>query len=323
MSEDKKTKVLLFGLGAIGGFYAFICGRNDDVVLSVAARSNYEAVKANGLKIESEGHGSHKVRIDHVLHTPSEAGHRFDYIVCAHKAVNPSATPPLFKDVADEKTTFVLIQNGVGNEEPFREVFPKSTIITCVTWTGAVQKTSGVISHGENEGLEIGLYQNPDVDQTTEKARLDRFAEMMKKGRTTYSIEENIQVKRWEKCVWNAAWNPITTLTQVDTQTWLHSSPEAMATTRQLWHEMIDVAKRCDVPLEHELVDRLMEKILSMKGVFSSMYVDSQAGRPMEVDVILGTAVRKAKELKMEVPVLNAIYAMTAAVDQRITTNLK
>jgi len=45
--QQKKTTVLLYGLGAIGSFYAFILSRNDDVVLDVVARSNYEAVKQN------------------------------------------------------------------------------------------------------------------------------------------------------------------------------------------------------------------------------------------------------------------------------------
>ena len=68
---------------SIGGFYGFILGRNEGVSLSVVARTNYESVKANvagprlstfysiadvdlqGLRIESENHGSHMVQIDH------------------------------------------------------------------------------------------------------------------------------------------------------------------------------------------------------------------------------------------------------------------
>ena len=42
----KEIKVLLYGLGAIGSFYAFILSRNKTVVLDVVARSNHEAVKS-------------------------------------------------------------------------------------------------------------------------------------------------------------------------------------------------------------------------------------------------------------------------------------
>jgi ketopantoate reductase len=47
---------------SIGSFYAFILSRNENVRLSVVARSNYEAVKANGFKIVSENHGEHTVK---------------------------------------------------------------------------------------------------------------------------------------------------------------------------------------------------------------------------------------------------------------------
>jgi ketopantoate reductase len=49
----------------IGGFYAYVLGKNEDVSLSVIARSNYDAVKERGLHIDSEIHGKQKVNIDH------------------------------------------------------------------------------------------------------------------------------------------------------------------------------------------------------------------------------------------------------------------
>ena len=257
-----------------------------------------------------------------VYRNPSDARQTFDYIVCAHKAINPDSAPPLFKEIADENTTFALIQNGVGNEEPFRKVFPKSTIISCVTWVG-VQKTPGIITHTKNEDTQMGLFPNPDLDSQLEQNRLDQFADLLRNGGTKFSVEENIQIQRWEKCVWNAAWNPITTLTWVDTQTWLKSSPQAMVVTKQLMREMIDVANRCDVPLGYELVDRLIDKVLGMAGVYSSMYVDMKEGRPLEIDVIIGTAMKKARQLEMEVPVLRTVYALTAAVDQRLREGIE
>lgn len=85
---------------------------------------------------------------------------------------------------------------------------------------------------------------------------------------------------------------------------------------------MITVAQHCGVPLELSLIDELMEKIRGMTPVYSSMYVDSKEGRPLEIEVILGTAVKKAKEFGLDVPVLRTVYALTNAVDQRIRQNM-
>ena len=79
----------------------------------------------------------------------------------------------------------------------------------------------------------------------------------------------------------------------------------------------------CGVEPKHDvhLVDRLLEKVLGMDGVYSSMYVDMTEGRPLEVDVILGTPVKKAKEFGMDVPVLNTLYALAVAVHRRAEQN--
>lgn len=58
---------------------------------------------------------------------------KFDYIVCAHKAITQDKVPAeIAAGVDEDRTTLVIIQNGVGNEVPFRAAFPKATIISCV-----------------------------------------------------------------------------------------------------------------------------------------------------------------------------------------------
>ena len=108
-----------------------------------------------------------------------------------------------------------------------------------------------------------------------------------------------------------------TTLTFVDTQTWL-ASPEATEMTKRLMLEVISVGQRCGVPLKNELVDVLIARILSLPGIFSSMYVDAKENRNLEIDVILGFPMKKAKEFGMDVPTLATLYALLKAVDGRL-----
>ena len=83
--------------------------------------------------MDSQNHGKHTVVPDKVLKTPAEAGQTYDYIVCAHKAIDQDSSVKAIAPAVDEdKTTIVIIQNGVGNEEPFRNEWPNATIITCV-----------------------------------------------------------------------------------------------------------------------------------------------------------------------------------------------
>ena len=166
--------------------------------------------------------------------------------------------------------------------------------------------------------MQIGLYPNGSADETIDKQHLDEFSALLREGKTVFQVVPNIQVQRWEKVVWNAAWNSLTTLTLLDTHTWLESSEIAMPLTRHLMQEVINVARKCNVPLEDKLIDHLINKILAMPPIGSSMQNDYKAGRPLEVDIILGTPFRKGKELGVPIPTLEVIYAILTGVNLRL-----
>lgn len=86
--------------------------------------------------------------------------------------------------------------------------------------------------------------------------------------------------------------------------------------------EVIDVGRACGVKLEYDLIDKLVGKILSMPGIGSSMQTDCNNGRPLEIDVILGVPVKKARELGIETPTLEMVYALVRAVDTRLRANI-
>lgn len=186
------------------------------------------------------------------------------------------------------------------------------------TWVGATQYTPGVVNHSKSEDMQIGLFPNKNIDPEKEKERLTEFTSLLSEGQTVHQVVDNIQIQRWEKVVWNAAWNSITTLTMLDTQSWLKSSADAMPLTRKVMAEVIDVANKCGVPIEYELIDRLINKILAMPGIGSSMQTDCKNGKPLELDVILGTPVRKGREMGVSIPTVETIYALLLGVNRRL-----
>lgn len=91
-----------------------------------------------------------------------------------------------------------------------------------------------------------------------------------------------------------------------------------MEMTKRLMSEVISVGQRCGVALKDDLVSVLLERILSLPGIYSSMYVDAKEGRHLELDVILGYPMKKAKEFGMDVPTLSTLYALLKAIDGRL-----
>lgn len=189
---------------------------------------------------------------------------------------------------------------------------------------GGTQTSPGYVKHNKSEDMQIGLFPCQQVDRATEQQRLNTFANLLQHGQTRFQVldDVNMQRQRWEKVVWNVAWNSLTTLTMVDTQTWLHSSSDAEPFTRQLMQEVISIARGCGVPLGYELVDQLMDKINAIPGIGSSMQTDYKNGRPMEIDVILGFPVRKSREMGISASYLETLYVLLRAIDGRLRASL-
>ncbi|PWY74316.1 ketopantoate reductase family protein [Aspergillus heteromorphus CBS 117.55] len=283
-----QVEVVLYGLGAIGSFYAFVLQRSDRVRLTVIARSNYQAVKENGILLKSANHGEHRFHPDRVLRSPSELTHPADYLVCTNKAIDTDTVVQSLSPAINADTTIVIIQNGVGNEDPFRAVYPSSTIISCVTWVGASQPTPGTTIHTTSEETELGLYPNPTLPRSIESDRLTTFTILLTPSRTPFTVHTDIQPIRWSKTIWNCAWNTLTTLTAQDTQSFLGSSPDAIPFTRRLMNEAVSVATACGVSLPQDLVDAQMERMRRLGAVRTSMQIDREMGRKMEIEVIVG-----------------------------------
>jgi 2-dehydropantoate 2-reductase len=152
-----------------------------------------------------------------------------------------------------------------------------------------------------------------------QKNAMTRFCSLLEAGKTPFTICDDIQTQRWKKVVWNIAWNSLTTLTGSDTEAWLKSSDMAVPLTRRLMGEAIDVAIACGVPdIDHGLIDEHLEKVNKLGKIYASMYHDSVHGRAMEVEVILGTPVRKGKELGIPMPTLDILYALLKSMDVRL-----
>lgn len=80
--------------------------------------------------------------------------------------------------------------------------------------------------------------------------------------------------------------------------------------------EVEAVAKAKGLTIPDGTVERLIKECTDVKtGLPSSMMADNFAGRPMEVEVILGTPVREGKRLGVPVPTLTAIYTVVKALD--------
>ena len=95
----------------------------------------------------------------------------------------------------------VLIQNGIGVEDPIKERFPRNPILSAIAYIGVTQNTAGVVYHsGVVQRIVVGLFE--PIEGVDAAKSLTEFGDICKRGGIETIVSEDIQNYRWQKLVW-------------------------------------------------------------------------------------------------------------------------
>ncbi|PVU86607.1 hypothetical protein BB560_006641 [Smittium megazygosporum] len=287
--------------------------------------SNYEAVKTSGFRINSQKFDQIvEYYPDHILSAKddSHSDQHYDYVCVCTKALpnyqDPTAHVKRF--IKSENTVIILMQNGIGIEEPFKQAFPNNTIISCVIRVDATQIESGIINHGLLCRIVFGVY--PSSEQQAHSTTLEELNSFFLKCSIESVIAEDIQLERWKKVVWNAAVNSVSVLCGGAEMRSMVSDPKVRKLLRDVMTEGNTIAEAYlkkpifEEPIEENFENQLLNVLNRTKPVYASMVGDFQNKSPMEIQVIVRNPIEVAKSLGIKTPVLDAIYAMLSFIEK-------
>ncbi|KAF5616473.1 2-dehydropantoate 2-reductase [Fusarium tjaetaba] len=318
------ARVLIFGTGNIGILYSYVLWRAGASVVCIC-RSNYEDAKENGFTIWSTVIGDRTFRpqiVSSIEDAIATSEKPFDYLLVCTKAFPNSNPSPAILVASVVKhspdVAVVLIQNGIGIEQPYRDLFPNTCIISGVTYSPTTQVSPTGICHTESLRLCIGSFsaQSPLEDDTSIIASL---ADLLKAGGASVEVHPSIQIERWKKLVANAAWNPICALSQCRDVQFLSTSPVAMDCAQGVMREVVAVGNAVLGPgsLDEAVIEHQLKRTAARKwpGVEPSMMADILSGKQAEVAVIVGEVVELARKRGVSAPRLETLYSLIAALN--------
>ncbi len=304
--------IAVIGAGAVGGYYG---GRlalaGHDVRFLV--RSEYAAWRERGLRVFSKD-GDFWLRPVQCFARAEEVG-QVDWVICALKATAIDEAAALIAPCVGPGTRVVALMNGLGNEERLAERFERRRIFGGMAFVCINRGEPGVIHHLEYGRVSVGHLED-DAGACGELAELFRGA-----GIETV-VAPNLRYARWEKLCWNVPFNGLS-VAGGGIGTWtVLGDPELRAFAEGAMREVVR-AGNADLGAlgsparlnEEEVVARMFAQTEAMGDYRTSMVIDYVLGRPLESEAILGNPVRRARELGVAVPRMEALYALVRHAD--------
>jgi 2-dehydropantoate 2-reductase len=320
------VRIVIVGAGAIGGFIgARLCRIGADVAL-VARGAHLEAMRERGLSVRSH-EGDFTVRPE-ATDDIRELG-TADVVLLGVKAPSLPALAPLLRPLFTADTTVVSMQNGLpwwyfqhvgGGLDGIRlervdpsgriaAAIEQHRIVGSIAYFAAEMIAPGVIHHTEGNRISFG---EPDGSRSE---RTRRIAEALIAAGFRCPVTTRIRHEIWVKLLGNVAFNPISALTG-GTLGELAHDPDTARLIRGVMREAEAVADSVGITLPISIEQRLSgaEKIGAHK---TSMLQDCEAGRPMEVDAIVGAVVELGDRMGVAVPATQAVYACARMLNER------
>jgi 2-dehydropantoate 2-reductase len=313
-------KVCIVGAGAIGGLLGTRLALSGRCELSVLARGvTLAALQAHGWRLRLA---------DQALSAPARACEHAqalgpqDLVIIAVKGHALPAVAAQLGPLLGPDTAVLPAMNGVPwwfcqgvsavGAQPLASIDPGGTIaravaaprvLGCVLHVSAACTAPGVVAHQRGHGIIVG---EPD-GRLSERVRA--VGDLLLQAGFEATLSTDIRKDIWYKLWGNLTMNPLSALTGATVDRLL-DDPLVRTLCSDAMREAAEVGQHLGCDLAQSPDDR--HAITRRLGAFkTSMLQDAQAGRPLELDAIVGVVHEIAQRLALPTPNIAAVLGLT------------
>lgn len=321
-------KVCVVGAGAIGGCLGVRIAEQGHEVSLIARGPHLAAIKKNGLTLRQNGE---EIRVRDAFATSdmTECGPQ-DVVLLTLKAHQIAPVIDDLKSLFGPDTVMVALQNGIpwwyfqGIDGAYQNrvvetidpggllansIDPKQ-IIGCIAYPAASIAQPGVIQLVEGDRFPVGELDNSESDRLKMVSGL--FTEAGFKSRVLTDIRSEIWLKLWG----NLSFNPISALSH-STLVDICQYPLTRELARTMMAEAQAIAEHLGASFR-VTIERRIEGAEAVGKHKTSMLQDVEAGKPLEIDGMLGAVIELGELTGVDTPALKALYACASLLNRKI-----
>lgn len=289
------------GAGAVGCYYGGMLARAGHDVVLIGRPAHVEAIRRQGLRIESPSRGM-DVHIPLRASTGPEAVAGADWVLLCVKATDTELAAAQMRPHLAPGARVVTLQNGVDNADRLRRVLAQE-VHASVVYVGTGMAGPGhVLHHGRGElVLEPG-------------GSAEALQALCVQAGLPVELSGNIRGALWAKLIVNCVYNALSAITQQPYGEVVEG--EGISQVMQdVTTECVAVAQAEGVQLPGDLAQLLRNIVLTVPTQHSSTAQDLARGKPSEIDHLNGFVVRRGEVLGVPTPANRVLHAVVKLLE--------
>jgi 2-dehydropantoate 2-reductase len=320
MDRNRKWRIGVVGAGAIGGWIAARLALGGHSVSVLTRGETLKALRSGPLHL-IEG-GEERSASLKACEKPDDLGEQ-DLLVIAVKAPALADAAEAARPMIGPDTLVVPMLNGVPwwflADEPLRSVDPEGRIaaalpleqlVGCVVHAACRRTGPSQVRVVQADKLIFGEPDGRSISRAEALTTLFNSADIRAEQR------DNIRGEIWYKLWGNATINPLSALTRA-TADKLLAEPRLYSYALDAMSELADVGAAIGCPISESGEDRM--EVTARLGAFkTSMLQDVEAGRPIELEALLGAPREIAQRVGIKTPKLDLLYAETRLMGESL-----
>ncbi|MEB8127467.1 2-dehydropantoate 2-reductase [Staphylococcus succinus] len=291
-------KIAIAGTGAMGGRVGIqMAQAGYDVTLVDEWAEHIERINKEGMSVQTE---TSTYQYDIKARYPEQVTDTYDLIIVLTKAMDSEKMIKKLNiaHAIKEDTAILTMMNGLGHDERFANIVPKSQIFLAVTmWTAGLKGPGQLLLEGTGT-IELQRSDGHEDQRTIEINNVFNEAKLNSK------ISDDVFQSIWSKATLNSVLNPLCTILD-KTINQFSQYPNTRQMIEPIIEEIVAVAKARGLELDFEALVNKIEAAypIEAQGLhYPSMHQDLYKGRLTEIDYLNGQIVKYGKKVGIPTP---------------------
>lgn len=307
-----KRSYAILGTGALGGYYG-ACLQRAGLDVHFLLHSDYEHVYQHGLVIESPDGDFSLPYVN--AYCDADKMPRCDVVAVALKSTQNHLLPQLLPDVIKDDGVVLVLQNGLAIEEEVARIVGSQRVIGGLCFLCSNKVGPGHIRHLDYKKISLGEY-TPGYRPGGITERMRQIAADFERAGIPMQLAEDLLLVRWQKLVWNIPYNGLSVVLDATTDE-LMADNHTRSLVEQLMREVVAGAAAAGRIIPDRVIQQMIDHTLKMTPYRTSMKIDYDEKRSLEVEAIFGNPLRAAQSAGTDLPKIAMLYQQLKFLDAK------